>query len=258
MRNVCLTLAYDGTDFFGWQYQGPNRRTVQATLEAAVAEVTGEEARVCGSSRTDSGVHALGQEANFGTNTRLSNDALRKALNAVLPFDMSVLSVRDMPDWFNATRDSVRKRYRYLIQDGRIRDPIGRRYAWFVPHVLCLERMQTAAPLVVGEHDFRAFQTSGSARESTIRTIYDLSVQRCPTDHGDRIVIEVEADGFLYNMVRNLAGTLVYIGRQKEPPEWIVEVLHSKDRRKAGMTAPPEGLFLLWIKFLDEVENREF
>ncbi len=253
MRNLCLTLTYDGADYSGWQYQ-PKQRTAQGALEAALEEVTGVFTRVCGSSRTDAGVHALGQEVSFATTTRLSNDGLRKALNAVLPDDMSVLGVRDVPDWFNATRDSERKRYRYLIQDGRIRDPIGRRYAWFVRHPLNLAPMQAAAPLLLGEHDFRAYQTSGSSRDCTVRTVLDLTVERRPTDHGDRIVIEVEANGFLYNMVRNIAGTLMMIGREKEPPEWIRDVLQSKDRRRAGMTAPAEGLFLMWVKFPDDLD----
>ncbi len=135
MRNVRLTLAYDGADFCGWQFQ-PQQRTVQATLEAAIKQVTGAWSRVCASSRTDAGVHALGQVVSFHTATRLDNDTLRRALNAVLPFDVSVKNVRDAAPDFHATRDSVRKRYRYVMQDGRIRDPIGRRYAWFIPHEL--------------------------------------------------------------------------------------------------------------------------
>jgi tRNA pseudouridine38-40 synthase len=252
MRTLRLTLTYDGTDFFGWQYQGPKVRTVQATLEAAVAEVTGVWTRMQGSSRTDAGVHALGQVVSFQTQTRLENDLFRKALNAVLPRDVSVLEVRDAPDDFNATRHAVRKRYRYLIQDGRIRDPIGARYAWFVSHVLDVAAMQAAAPQLIGEHDFKAYQTAGSIRETTVRTVYDLQVERRPTDHGERIVIEVEANGFLYNMVRNIAGSLMPIGRGKEPIHWLTDILRSRDRRRAGMTAPAQGLFLMWVKYEGE------
>jgi tRNA pseudouridine38-40 synthase len=252
VRTLRLTLTYDGTDFFGWQYQGPHTRTVQSTLEAAVEEVTGVRSRIKGSSRTDTGVHALGQVAGMQTETRLDNEALRKALNAVLPEDLSVLDIRDAPDDFKPTCHAVRKRYRYLIQDGRVRDPIGARYAWFVPHVLDVAAMQAAAPQLLGEHDFKAFQTSGSLRETTIRTLYDLQVERRPTDHGERIVIEVEANGFLYNMVRNIAGSLMPIGRGKEPIHWLTDILHSRDRRRAGMTAPAQGLFLMWIKYEGE------
>jgi tRNA pseudouridine38-40 synthase len=249
MRNVLLTVTYDGADFQGWQYQGPHKRTVQGTLEAAIEEVTGACTRICGSSRTDSGVHALGQAVNFYTETSLSNHSLRRALNAILPFDLSILEARDAPMNLHVTRDSVRKRYRYLIQDGRIRDPIGRHYAWFARHHLSVAAMQASTKYLLGEHDFKAFQTSGSSRESSVRTIYDLTVERLPTDHGERVVIEVEANGFLYNMVRNIAGSLFMVGRETRDPEWLREVLLSGDRRRAGMAAPAHGLFLLWVKF---------
>jgi tRNA pseudouridine38-40 synthase len=248
MRNVRLTLAYDGADFCGWQYQ-PQQRTVQGTLEAAIEQVTGVWARVCASSRTDAGVHALGQVVSFHTPTRLDNDTLRRALNAVLPFDVSVKNVRDAEPDFHATRDSIRKRYRYVMQDGRIRDPIGRRYAWFIPHELDVAAMQEATMHLIGEHDFAAYETTGSERQSTVRTVYDLTVERRQTDHGERIIMEVEANGFLYNMVRNIAGTLAVVGRRKKPPTWLGDVLRSRDRRRAGMTAPPEALFLLWVKY---------
>lgn len=248
MRIVRLTLSYDGTDFYGWQYQ-PDKRTVQAVLEQAVEQVTGVWTRVCASSRTDAGVHALGQVASFPTATRLDNDTLRRALNAVLPEDVSVREVRDAPDGFHATRDALRKRYRYVIQDGRIRDPIGRRYAWFVPHHLDAEAMQQAAGALLGEHDFSSFECTGSERESSVRTIYDLRVERRMTDHGERIMMEVEANGFLYNMVRNIAGSLMSVGKGRHAPGWLAEVLAARDRTLAGMTAPPQGLFLLWVKY---------
>ena len=249
MRNVRLTIAYDGADFQGWQYQGPTKRTVQATLEAAVEEITGVFTRVCASSRTDAGVHALGQAVNFLTDTRLDNYALRRGLNAVLPDDLTVLEVVDAPWELHVTRDAVRKRYRYVIQDGRILDPIGRRHAWFVPHHLDVEAMQAATSQLIGEHDFKAFQSTGSSRQSSVRTIYDLTVTRRPTEFKDHILIEVEADGFLYNMVRNIAGSMVVVGRKKQSPTWLTDVLATRDRRRAGMTAPAHGLFLLWVKF---------
>lgn len=254
MRYVCLKLAYDGTDFYGWQHQ-PQRRTVQGELEKAVHEVTGVWTRMHGSSRTDRGVHAFGQAVSFATETWLSNDALCKALNAVLPFDMVVLGVFDAPHGFHATRDSVRKRYRYVIQDGRPRDPFGRAYSWHVPRELNVDLMQEAAKLIEGTHDFRAFQSTGSSRESTVRTVYEVLVERRLLDHGWRTIIEVEANGFLYNMVRNIAGTLLYVGQGKHPPSWVAEVLASQKRKLAGMAAPAEGLFLLWIEFPGERED---
>jgi tRNA pseudouridine38-40 synthase len=248
MRNLRLTLAYDGADFSGWQFQ-PHLRTVQGTLEEAMRQVTGVWTRVHGSSRTDAGVHALGQVASLTTPTRLDNATLRKALNAVLPFDLAVIEVADAPEGFHATRDAVRKRYRYVLQDGQPRDPLGRAYSWHIPVRLDDDAMRTAARHLLGEHDFKAFQTTGSARESTVRTIYDLTIERRPLETGPRLVIEVEANGFLYNMVRNIAGTLMSVGRARHAPDWVAEVLVSRDRRRAGMAAPAEGLFLLWIKF---------
>jgi tRNA pseudouridine38-40 synthase len=168
---------------------------------------------------------------------------------------MVVLEVWDAPDGFHATRDSIRKCYRYVIQDGRPRDPFGRVYSWHVPTRLDVDAMRAGARFLIGEHDFKAFQSTGSARESSIRTIYEVLVERRRLDHGERVVIEVEANGFLYNMVRNIAGSLAYVGRGKHPPEWMGEVLASRDRRKAGMAAPPEGLFLLWVQFWEEEDG---
>jgi tRNA pseudouridine38-40 synthase len=251
MRYVRLTIAYDGTDYFGWQFQ-PDKRTIQGTLEAAVADVTTSWTRIVASSRTDAGVHAVGQAVSFPTETRLENDELRKALNAVLPFDMVVREVRDVRYGFNATRESIRKRYRYVIHEGRIRDPIGRGYSWHVPYPLDVEAMQAGAKLLLGEHDFAAYESTGSKRETSVRTVYDLVVERREMEHGERVVIEIEANGFLYNMVRNIAGTLALVGRGKYPPSWMGDVLKSLDRRRAGMTAPPQALFLLWVKFPDD------
>jgi tRNA pseudouridine38-40 synthase len=251
MRYVRLTIAYDGTEYFGWQYQ-PDKRTVQGTLEAAVEEVTTTWTRIVASSRTDAGVHAVGQVVSFPTATRLDNDELRKALNAVLPYDLVVREVRDARYGFNATRESVRKRYRYLLQEGRLRDPLGRGHSWHVPYPLDVDAMQAGGNLLLGEHDFSAYESTGSKRETSVRTVYDVTVQRRELELGPRIAIEIEANGFLYNMVRNIAGTLALVGRRKHPPAWMREVLDSRDRRRAGMTAPPHALFLLWVKFADD------
>jgi tRNA pseudouridine38-40 synthase len=248
MRTLLLTLAYDGTEYFGWQLQ-THVRTVQRVVEFAVEQVTGVATRVTGSSRTDTGVHALRQAVSFSTETKLDNETLRRAMNATLPEDVVVKEIRDVPAGFNATRDAVRKRYRYVILDGRIRDPFSLRYAWHVPVELDVAAMGQGRGALLGEHDFSAYESTGSERESSVRTIYDLTVERKEMDHGPRVVIEVEANGFLYNMVRNIVGSLVYVGRGKYPPSWIGEVLESRDRTRAGMTAPAEGLFLMWVKF---------
>jgi tRNA pseudouridine38-40 synthase len=248
MPTFKLTLAYDGTDFAGWQRQ-PKLRTVQAELEAAIERITREHSKCIASGRTDAGVHALGQVVSFQSETRLSGPVLCKALNAELPEDMLVFEVCEAPAGFHALRDAARKRYRYVIQDGRLRDLFDRKYVWHVYQRLDEAAMRDSARALVGTHDFTSYETSGSPRLTTVRTVFDLSVERRPAELTDRIVIEVEADGFLYNMVRNIAGTLVAVGKGKQPLVWPAEVLALRDRTKAGMTAPPKGLFLVGVEY---------
>jgi tRNA pseudouridine38-40 synthase len=243
-----LTLAYDGTDFAGWQ-QHPRRRTIQEELETALARITGLRPRCKASGRTDAGVHALGQVVSFCSATRLDPAVLCKALNAELPEDMLVFEVARAPDGFDALRDAIGKRYRYVIEDGRLRDLFNRHYVWHIHHKLDVPAMQAAAAGLLGTHDFISFQTSGSSRLTTERTVRDLTVERIASNLTDRVVIEVAADGFLYNMVRNIAGTLVAVGRGKEAVTWPAEVVKMRDRRKAGMTAPAQGLFLVGVEY---------
>jgi len=251
MRFLKLTIAYDGTDFSGWQWQSA-RRTVQGELEAAIRGVTGEETRVVSSGRTDAGVHALGQVVSWATQSKLATDVLRRALNANLPPDLVVREVSDAPEGFNAIDDAVSKRYRYLILDHAIRDVFARRYAWQVWQALDVSAMHAAAQGLRGQHDFKTYETAGSPRVRTIRTVHDLLVERREFELGSRIVIEVEADGFLYNMVRNIAGTLFEVGRGKQPVGWPSQILAARDRRLAGATAPPQGLYLLHVRFRAE------
>jgi tRNA pseudouridine38-40 synthase len=248
MRFFKVTLAYDGTAYAGWQVQA-DARTVQAEVETALHKVTGERIRAIASGRTDAGVHALGQVISFASHTALAAAVLGRALDAVLPADIVVHEVGEVREGFHAIRDAVRKRYRYVIQDGPVRDVFARMYAWHVPRRLDVESMQSAARQLVGTHDFSSFEASGSPRASSVRTITELSIQRCGGDFLDRVVIEVEADGFLYNMVRNLVGSLVEIGRGKQPPQWLGQVLQAEDRKAAGMTAPPQGLFLVRVDY---------
>jgi tRNA pseudouridine38-40 synthase len=248
MRTFKLTLAYDGSEFAGWQRQ-PNERTVQGELERALAQITQEHVRCVASGRTDAGVHALGQVVSFESGTRHSGEVLRKALNATLPEDIIVFEVADAPPGFHALRDAVRKRYRYVIQDGPFLDLFSRRYVWWLRKRLDVEAMQEAAKPLVGTHDFASYQTSGSSRLTTVRTILDLTVERREAELTDRVVIEVEANGFLYNMVRNIAGTLVEVGRGRQSVSWPGEVLTHLDRRAAGMTAPPQGLFMIGVEY---------
>ncbi len=248
VRNFKLTIRYDGTDFFGWQTQ-PGRRTVQETVERAIADIT-REARVrlnC-SGRTDSGVHAVGQVANVYSATRLNADALLKAINAKLPEDVCVRELCEVPQSFCANKDALRKMYRYVIQDGRLRDPFLRKYAWFVRQSLNAEAMARAGKCLVGRHDFRCFETEWPNRLSSVRTITHLSVNR----FGECIWVDVEATGFLYNMVRAIAGSLVQVGRGFWPETQLADVLHAMDRRLAGPTAPPEGLFLMRVTYSEK------
>lgn len=248
MRFFKLTLAYDGTAYAGWQVQA-NANTVQAELERALCEVTGEQIRTVASGRTDAGVHAMGQVVSFASGTHLSAEVLAKAIGANVPRDIAVLEVREAPDGFHAIRDAVRKRYRYVIQDGPIADVFVRAYAWYIYGRLDVDAMRTATQALLGKHDFASFEASGSERATSVRTITDLVVERKTGDFMDRVVIEIEADGFLYNMVRNIVGTLVEVGRGKQPTDWVAEVLVAKDRNVAGMTAPPQGLFLVHVDY---------
>ena len=162
---------------------------------------------------------------------------------------MVIREVREAPDGFHAIRDAIRKRYRYVVQDGPMRDVFERAYAWHFPHRLDVQAMQAAAAVLLGRHDFSSFEAAGSPRASSVRTIYELTVQRRTGDFLDRVFVEVEADGFLYNMVRNIVGSLVEVGRGRQPVSWIAEVLAARDRKRAGMTAPPQGLFLVSVDY---------
>jgi tRNA pseudouridine38-40 synthase len=245
MRNIRLVLAYDGTDFFGWQTQ-PGQRTVQETLEQAIAAVTGEPRIRCNASgRTDAGVHAVGQVVNFFTSSNLSPSILLKAVNAHLPDDIAIYSADEVPQSFDANRDALRKLYRYVIHDGPTREVFQRRYAWHCKWRLDVAAMHRASRPLLGRHDFRSFETDWPNRLSSIRTITHLSVNRV----GDFVWLDVEADGFLYNMVRAITGTLVNVGRGYWPETYVGEVLNAEDRRVAGPTAPPHGLILIRVTY---------
>jgi tRNA pseudouridine38-40 synthase len=271
VRWLKLTLAYDGGAYAGWQIQ-PDKPTVQGTLEAALRQITQEAIRVTAAGRTDAGVHALGQVVGFATQTRLSNDELQRALNAVLPEDIAALAIEDVAESFHATRDAVAKRYRYRIHNGRTPSVFDRHYAWHYPQPLDASTMHAAGQALVGRHDFSSFETAGSERPDSIRTIHELSVVRGP--HGaefarssdaavseklpylcstDLVSVEVAGDGFLYNMVRTIVGTLVEVGVGARNLNWPAEVLAACDRRAAGQTAPPHGLFLVSVWY--ETQN---
>lgn len=245
MPNLKITLSYDGTDFFGWQTQ-PDKRTVQQTLEEAIARLTGEERiRVNASGRTDSGVHAVGQVANFLTSTRIPAEKLAAAINAHLPEDIVVRLAEEVPEAFDANRDAVRKLYRYVIHDGPVPSPFLRRYACQSRHALDAGAMARAARALAGRHDFRCFETEWPNRASSVRTITHIAVNRA----GDYVWLDVEADGFLYNMVRAIAGTLMNVGRGYWPHTQVAEIVRNQDRTQAGPTAPASGLFLMRVSY---------
>jgi tRNA pseudouridine38-40 synthase len=245
MRNICLTLAYDGTNFNGWQTQ-PGFRTVQETLETALAKLTSEDRLRCNASgRTDAGVHAVGQVVNFYSLTQLAPEVLVRAINAQLPEDMTVTAAADMPQSFDANRDARRKLYRYVIHDGAVPSPFLRRYCCQSRHPLDAAAMRRAVEPLKGRHDFHSFETDWPNRMSSVRTITHLAVNRV----GDWIWIDVEADGFLYNMVRAIAGTLMNVGRGYWPETQVAKILNAADRAQAGPTAPAQGLFLMRVSY---------
>lgn len=251
MRSILLTLAYEGTGYAGWQVQ-PGRRTVQGELEHALAAITGEPNRVIGSGRTDAGVHALGQAAAFQTSSTLAPEVFQRALNALLPRDIAVLQAAEVAPGFHPIRDAIKKRYRYVVRDGPVRDVFARRHSWHYRQRLDADAMGRAAAHLVGTHDFSSFETAGAPRPDSIRTISDISVRRSSSSYRDQIILEVEADGFLYNMVRAIVGTLVEVGRNARDEAWVADVLAAADRRAAGPTAPPQGLFLMWVRYDQE------
>ena len=247
-RSIKITLAYDGSAYAGWQVQ-LQQPTVQLALETAWHQVTGETLRITASGRTDSGVHAWGQVASLETESTLPAATLRKALEARTPHDIAILAVAEAPAGFHAIRDCQGKRYRFVVQDGPVPNLFLRNYAWRIRDSLDCAAMQRAAQHLLGKHDFSSFEASGSPRASSVRTIRDILVQRIATQPTGLLHFEVEADGFLYNMVRNIMGSLVEVGQGKRPEGWLAEVLQVQDRQAAGTTAPPQGLFLMRVDY---------
>ena len=247
MRRFRLTLEYDGTDFQGWQLQARGR-SVQGVVEEAIAEVTREEVRVHAAGRTDAGVHARGQVAHFDFETRLSPLALRKALNAVLPRDVAAREVREVPAEFDARRDAISKRYVYRILHRPTPSPLRRTQCWHIRGPLDLEAMQEACDALKGTHDFAALRGAPGGPpedEETRRTLDVLQVVR----EADEVRIVAEARSFLRHMVRNVVGTLVDVGQGRLSAPQIAEILASRERARAGPTAPAHGLCLDEIRY---------
>ncbi|MEM6472276.1 MAG: tRNA pseudouridine(38-40) synthase TruA [Planctomycetota bacterium] len=249
-RTFALTIAYDGTDFAGWQIQ-PDLPTIQGTLQQAIRKSTGQSIVVTGSGRTDAGVHAVGQVASCRFDDwTASDDALLKAVNSRLPDSIVVREVVEAHPDFHAIRDALGKRYRYQLQARHQRNPFEHRYRWRLRRNLDVTAMQQAAERIVGHRDFSSFESAGAERKSNVRNVTDCVVlPSSDFDQTGHLAVEVEANGFLYNMVRNIVGTLVEVGFGKQEPSWIDEVLERKNRIHAGPTAPPRGLFLKQVDY---------
>lgn len=249
-HTIRLRLAYEGTRYSGWQVQ-PGRATVQGAVAEAIRRVTGETVVPKGSSRTDAGVHALDQVAAFETASPLEPVAWRRAINAHLPADITVTAADRAPPGFDPVGAAVRKRYRYRIHDAETKPVLSRHLVWTWRGRLDVAAMAAAAPTLVGEHDFTSFESTPSTRLSKVRTIHSLEVFRPPLADdalGAEAWIEVEGNGFLYNMVRIITGSLVMVGAGRRTAGWLAEALAARSRPAAGPTAPPEGLVLTSIQ----------
>lgn len=273
MRNVCLTLAYDGTHYAGWQVQ-PNGVSVQQVVENAIHDLTGEPVRILVAGRTDAGVHAIGQVANFQTHSTISCAGIRAALQVRLPEDIIIREARDVAADFHATRSAKKKRYRYVIHTGRAQYPFLRQYAYHWRGKLDAAAMHEAAQVLVGTHDFRSFESHFPNKATSVRTVFEASVTRhtgWPTWSacGDSLCsletatsgtdvarpflwFDIVADGFLYNMVRAIVGTLIRVGEHKWTAADVRQILESQNRAHAGTTAPAHGLYLVEVDYGDE------
>lgn len=249
MHNFKLTIEYDGTRYHGWQKQ-KNARTVQETIETAISVMVKAPVRLIGSGRTDAGVHALGQVANFRCRPDIPARAFVAGLNSLLPDDIVIRSCESVDTHFHSQYDAKWKTYRYRILNSPLPSAICRQYAWFVPRELDVRTMEAAARHLVGTHDFKSFEGSGSPRSHTTRTVSAARVHRVRPDN---IWFEITASGFLRFMVRNIVGTLADAGRGKITPDDFKQILLSGNRSIAGDTAPPQGLFLLRVIYDDAV-----
>ena len=267
VRNIKLTIAYDGTEYHGWQFQ-PAFRTVQGVLTEALRSLLGDRARICGASRTDAGVSALGQVGLIQIDSPIPTENLARAVTDRLPDDMAVTEAVEIPMGFDVIGDVKSKLYRYTIFAGPVRPVLHIKHCWHIPSKLDIPSMHQAAQLLVGRKDFKSFASAADSRQDTIRTLFrcDVSSSAVPSELGYErpatgdeprytsnadqwVYVDVEGDGFLYNMARNIVGTLVEVGVGRWGPEKINEILAARDRTAAGPLAPPAGLCLMWIRY---------
>jgi tRNA pseudouridine38-40 synthase len=244
MPNIKLVIEYDGTGYGGWQKQ-KNAVTVQETLEDALQRITGEKNTVIGAGRTDSGVHALGQVANFHTQSSIPPERFAYALNAVLPPDIRIKASEQVPEDFHARYSATGKKYRYSIHNHVHGTAIDRNTSYHVREKLSVKEMEEAASFLIGTHDFKSFCAAGSSVKTTVRTVQQAFFQQ----EGSRIDFYIEGNGFLYNMVRIIAGTLIEVGKGKRKPGEMSGIIEARDRRMAGPTAPAKALCLLEVMY---------
>ena len=243
MRNIKITVQYNGEKYCGWQKQ-PDSLGIQGTIEKAIYDITKEEVKVIGSGRTDAGVHALGQVANFSLSSDIPIQKIPNALNAKLPKDIAIIECCEVGDDFHSRYSAKGKRYRYLIYNSPYRSPIYKNISYHVKYDLDFKKMCKEAESLIGTHDFKGFMSSGSSVVDTVRTIYDIKLIK----QENLIILEIEGNGFLYNMVRIIVGTLVDIGRGRLN-ESLADIINSKSRSKSGHTAPAHGLFLKKVDY---------
>jgi tRNA pseudouridine38-40 synthase len=244
MRNIKLTIEYDGKCYNGWQKQ-PDKLNIQGEIEKAIYNITREEVDLIGSGRTDAGVHALGQVANFKTNSTLPIEKLALAINSQLKSSIVIKKAEEVDERFHSRYTAKQKTYRYIINNSKTGTAIYRNLEYCFPIQLNYQKMKEAAKYFVGEHDFKAFKSSGTSGKNSVRTIYNAEVKK----EGERIIIELTGNGFLYNMVRIISGTLLDVGLEKIKPEDIPHIIEGKDRTKAGKTLPAHGLYLVNVRY---------
>ncbi len=245
MKNYVLTVTYDGTAYCGWQKQGNSQNSIQGKIEAVLSRMCGEPVSVQGSGRTDAGVHAKGQVASFKCNTEKTPSEIAEYLNTYLPKDIAVKALSEADERFHARLSAKRKTYLYRINISGISNVFERKYIYDLPGELDIEKMKKAAGKLLGKHDFKAFSSVKRTKKSTVREIYAIDVEKA----GGEIDISVTGNGFLYNMVRIIVGTLIEAGRGERTPESVEEALLSLNRENAGYTAPPEGLILMKVEY---------
>jgi tRNA pseudouridine38-40 synthase len=252
IRNIKLVIEYDGTDYIGWQVQKIKSQrskikinTIQETIEKTLEKILQEKVKLIGAGRTDSGVHALAQVANFKTKSRLSAANIHRALNSILPQDIVIKGCSELNLKFHSRFDAKSKVYRYTILSGQARSVFHRRFCYHIPYPLDVNLMKKEARVLLGRHDFSSFMASDKKKRQPVREIKSLEIVK----KGRFIYIDIEADGFLYNMARNIVGTLIEIGRGKFVPGSLKKILKAKDRSKAGPTAPAKGLCLMEVKY---------